>query len=926
MTLRATLVGLVCVAIVCIFTYFNDMVLGQTPFIGNFLPVFVYGAFVFFILALNPLLHFLHRRLAFTGSEIAVVLALTLAACVIPGAGLLYTFCSSLALPHHYKQTAPGWQGETYELKTSKVSDWHLLAQKLGTGSEADLPAPAAVLRRQLPERTRARLAAMRRAERINETDKRAVVEAINAVLEDPAFAEEASADLAGLPDYRREDVAKRVREIAYIEESVAEFERELPELVAERKRAETHFENALARRRQLLDQQERMSARARSLMQRRDSGEISEEAYENARETALEEEKRLREDLAALAGALTPLDKILYRLQTVEAGLESLPEALQTERRRLGRLLVDASFPDALEARERGIVEAAPQHMLAEVRINRDDALVGLIQGKQKGETPMPVHGIPWYAWARPLFFWLPLVLAIWLGLVALALVVHRQWSDHEHLPYPISNFANSLLPNPGQMISSVFRNPIFWLAFAFVAAIHVNNYVHAWFPDWPLIPRSFDFQSLYDANLFPIIKLAGERWFFKPALYFSIIAFAYFLPTDVSLGLGVSRLFYVYAVGILAAFGISMGSADYMALKPPTFFHFGAYFGIFLALAYTGRQYYLTVARRALFLPTRDRAEPASVWGFRVFVVCMVFATWHLVNAGLDWQLAVLYLAILLLAFLVMGRIIAETGLFFIQPYFFPCVGLWGLMGAKALGMETLLFLFMLTIILAVDPRETLMPFMVNSLKLLDMRRVGLGRVGLLCGVAIVVGLAVGLPATFYWHYNYGAAMHNAWITRIVPMEPFKEALRVKSELISQNSLEAAASYSGFERFFHLAPDWPSVAAFVIGLGLVLLFTAGRLRFPKWPLHPVMFLVCGTYPLGHMWFSFLVGWFLKVMVTKYGGSAQYQRLKPLMFGIVSGEMLSLFFINVFGLLYYFVSLYVFGVYEKPPAFRIMP
>jgi hypothetical protein len=71
------------------------------------------------------------------------------------------------------------------------------------------------------------------------------------------------------------------------------------------------------------------------------------------------------------------------------------------------------------------------------------------------------------------------------------------------------------------------------------------------------------------------------------------------------------------------------------------------------------------------------------------------------------------------------------------------------------------------------------------------------------------------------------------------------------------------------------------------------VLAFAALRLRWAKWPLHPVLFLVWSTWAGRDMSASFLGGWMLKLLVTRYAGAGWYQRLKPLMFGLIAGELL---------------------------------
>ena len=88
---------------------------------------------------------------------------------------------------------------------------------------------------------------------------------------------------------------------------------------------------------------------------------------------------------------------------------------------------------------------------------------------------------------------------------------------------------------------------------------------------------------------------------------------------------------------------------------------------------------------------------------------------------------------------------------------------------------------------------------------------------------------------------------------------------------------------------------------------LGLVLVTAAARLRLPWWPLHPVAFLIWGTYPANRFAFSFLMGWALKTTVTSLGGGRAYHAMVPLMIGIVAGEVAISFFWLAVGTLYYF-------------------
>ena len=210
--------------------------------------------------------------------------------------------------------------------------------------------------------------------------------------------------------------------------------------------------------------------------------------------------------------------------------------------------------------------------------------------------------------------------------------------------------------------------------------------------------------------------------------------------------------------------------------------------------------------------------------------------------------------------------------------------------------------------------------MPFMVNSLKLLDLRRIQIGRTSILCGVAVVLGLMVAIPATLYFQYDRGMDMTDLRAIGGAPKLAYRETVRVQQRLIAQDNLEAANSISGWARFAHLQPNVSCLIGFGAGLGLVTLFTFCRLRFPRWPLHPVLFLLWQNYPGGVLAVSFLIGWFIKVTVTKYGGAGGYQKLKPLMIGLVAGEILGAVAPMVIGGFKFFLT-------DKPPTlFNIMP
>jgi hypothetical protein len=567
---------------------------------------------------------------------------------------------------------------------------------------------------------------------------------------------------------------------------------------------------------------------------------------------------------------------------------------------------------------RAEGIVETAPRQMLA-VPGNQDDALNGFVRGLGNGRGLPSPRAVPWRDWGRALAFWIPLVLLLWIGLVGLALVVHRQWSEHEHLRYPLATFSNALLPEPGKRWATVFGDRLFWIGAAVVFLIHFNNYLAVWFPDFLVtFPTMIDLTSFL--SLSPTYAAGGGWVLLRPTLYFSVLAFGYFLASDVSLAMGLGPFLNPFLVGALASYGLSLQWSGVNTPNVQIFMNFGAYFGLLLAILYTGRHYYGQTFRRAILIRTTEAHAPEAVWGARLFLICAGLFIVNLISVGLDWPLAVLYTGLIFMLFVVVGRLVAETGAFLVQAYWYPCVTLWGIFGARALGVKSVLIMLLLSSVLVIDPREAMMPFLVNAFKLLDLRRQRIGRAAAWCVAALVVGLGVAVPVTLAFQYDRGVDRSDAFSMSVASQRPFNKAIEVKQRLTAQGTLDAAEATTGWGRFAAISPKVPCLIGFAGGLIAVLAFAALRLRWPKWPLHPVLFLVWNTWAGRDMSASFLGGWLVKVVVTHYGGASWYQRLKPLMFGLIAGELLGGLVPMGIGLVYWLKT----GL--PPKTFNILP
>ena len=91
-------------------------------------------------------------------------------------------------------------------------------------------------------------------------------------------------------------------------------------------------------------------------------------------------------------------------------------------------------------------------------------------------------------------------------------------------------------------------------------------------------------------------------------------------------------------------------------------------------------------------------------------------------------------------------------------------------------------------------------------------------------------------------------------------------------------------------------------------MGKRLLTLLLCGvlRLRCPKWPIHPVMFLLWATWPMMVFNHSIFMGWMIKKGVLHFAGIKAAKKLTPLMYGIIAGEVMAAIGFMIFGAIYY--------------------
>src|SRR5207244_2496484 len=154
--------------------------------------------------------------------------------------------------------------------------------------------------------------------------------------------------------------------------------------------------------------------------------------------------------------------------------------------------------------------------------------------------------------------------------------------------------------------------------------------------------------------------------------------------------------------------------------------------------------------------------------------------------------------------------------------------------------------------------DFREVVPVYASHSVKLADQtlpddRKTG-RRFMLALALALLVGHFTSFFSTLWMEYQYA-------FTRDV------QAVRVNEWGAYDNPYGAIVYQNVAYSKAHFPQPHSSAAHFSFGFAFTALLSFLRLRFAWWPLHPIGYLMLGTFPIAHLWFSTFIGWLAKVL-----------------------------------------------------------
>ncbi len=486
----------------------------------------------------------------------------------------------------------------------------------------------------------------------------------------------------------------------------------------------------------------------------------------------------------------------------------------------------------------------------------NEGGAMQWLFEGMPSRDMP-----IPWGVWFVPLFGWMTFIAAIVVGCICLAVMLRKQWAEHERLAYPILHPAGDLAEAEHRV--PLLKNKFF----LFGAAI-------------PFLILSWNIISYFSPG-FPVISL-GPGWMpmgvYFPRIHvrfnFYTVGFAYFANLDVLFSIWVFYLFYCVQAMFYRRVGINLSNKGSAADATTSLQAGGAFVAMVLFGLWMARFHIRDVFVKA-FRGGRQIDDSDEMLSYRACAFGLIFSLIFLIfwfqAVGISWAVAIALTLGIFITYLGTARVIAETGVIYFSMPMTPNGLLPFIFGPKSFDASTLTALRLVDSVRS-QSKAMFMPPLVHAARIADMAGRNKKLLVLGIGLTLVIGIGAAIAYSLYLGYLHGAYNFNDFpFTRYPPR-----------------------TYDGLVKALKGEEKWESERPLflLLGVGIFAAVSLMRYRFTWWPLTPIGMVVPLTHAV-HSVFSVFMAWGIKSIILRIGGVDLYRRLRPLFLGLLVGHAL---------------------------------
>ena len=494
--------------------------------------------------------------------------------------------------------------------------------------------------------------------------------------------------------------------------------------------------------------------------------------------------------------------------------------------------------------------------HVWDWIAVKNPEILHGYYQGESTLYTYERLH-----AWLPVIVTWSAFVIALWLVLLALTVLLRKQWTENEKLSYPIVQLPIAMTSNSKKF----FTNHWMWIGFGMAGSAELLNGLNYLFPTIPSLP----------IKGLSLGQFSSRPWSAMGSIHVSFYPFAiglmFFTPLDLSFSCWV---FYLLGrVQLIISDAIGGQNIYHLEQQAGAWIAFG-----FIPL-WTGRRYYL----RLLFqnFGKRDSPENDKLAGqsepmtyrtaMTIMTIGLVFLIFVCHQIAMSLWAILLFLIIYFPMVIGVTRIRAEVGppvhqMIFVDPGRTMVAAL----GTRRLGTNNLTgltFLYPFVRCFRAHP----MPSELEAFRIAERTQIGYRQLQIGMIIAIIFGVLFTFWIYLHVMYQMGAASKaRGWLV-----------------YMGWESFNRLQTWIVHPRNSNVAEVGVITSSFLFTIVLLIM----KNSFLWWPLHPGGYvLVTGTGFSG-LWFTALLSWTVKATVLKIGGVRLYRKAVPFFLGLILGD-----------------------------------
>ncbi|NLW49568.1 MAG: hypothetical protein GXY85_01820 [Candidatus Brocadiaceae bacterium] len=469
----------------------------------------------------------------------------------------------------------------------------------------------------------------------------------------------------------------------------------------------------------------------------------------------------------------------------------------------------------------------------------------------------------VPWHAWRTPLLSWGVFWLIFFTAVLFMCILLRKQWVDQERLQFPLARVPLEFSEGAdGEgWLPIIFGNQAFVLGFAGATVFRLIRAVPllvggtVWSPKLPL------------QTTFAGTALEAARFVDVPMSWIAL-GFAFLVPVDVSMSIWFIYLFTRAELVVSAQVGSTISPSNLLSWQMG-----GAYVALTIGALFMCRRHFADVLRRA-FGRGRETDDSREVlplgWAFWGLLLCSALVVAWLRVFQMRLPTAIAWFAVLMCIQFVHARLVAQSGVPDPWLAWDPTDLVYGITGGTAFGPPGAVLAHMQRRMMYSIPHGPAMMHSVRISEVFPKKRALLLPIIVL---VLIVSLTISSWTYLDQAYKVGVVNFNdaAWSGIGNVRTAFDLA---HTKIVGR----------GTGRLFYTGP-------FVAGILLTSFVMFMRARFYWWPLHPIGLLTCQGWNPDRIWLPFLIGWFIKVAVSRFAGGRMLRQGRLFFIGVIMSE-----------------------------------